>query len=669
MTKNNNTDMPKFLQMNAAPLELQAAKVEEGKTLPTFNMLAYTGGLIQPWGFDKQIVVDLAGMQYKTPLEVNYAHSSYAGVGHAEKIEVKENKLYASGVISRENDTAKDISQSGLNGFPWQASIGASIQEYYYAQPDTKINVNGQSFDGDIYIISKSELRHISFVEAGADGDTSAVIAAMAAQYNNPKQTGATQMTEKNKEPQEQVKVEAAKAEVQPETMAAKPKIGDITTEIRAEAVKEITRINKIKEVCADAEIQAKAVSEGWTPEKAELEFSKSELTKIRASRPDVKNIEPKKESATVDAKVFEINAMRAAGIPSAKIEAKYNEQQLEAADKTRRQGLTELIEAASGVPLGRYPRDAQGQKTWLQAAFSSLSLPGILGNVANKLLWEGYNSVDQTWREISKVSSVSDFKESERYRLTEAMKFEKVADGGEIKHGQVGEIKYTNKAETYGKMISITRQMLINDDLGAFADVPAAMGIGAADGLNDIFWALWLANGSDFFGTTNSNIVEGTAYALSMAGLKAAREKFMKQTKPNGSPLGMRPEILLVPTELEDVANQLMMSEMLNETTTANKAKPMANIYRNAFKVVATPYLSNTTIHANGSATGYYLLGNPQRVPCIDVAFLNGVDKPTVEQADADFNTLGIQMRGYYDFGVALQDFRGGVWVTGVAE
>jgi hypothetical protein len=50
-------------------------------------------------------------------------------------------------------------------------------------------------------------------------------------------------------------------------------------------------------------------------------------------------------------------------------------------------------------------------------------------------------------------------------------------------------------------------------------------------------------------------------------------------------------------------------------------------------------------------------------------VAFLNGIDKPTVEQADADFNTLGIQLRGYYDFGVALQDFRGGVKVTGEVD
>jgi hypothetical protein len=370
-----------------------------------------------------------------------------------------------------------------------------------------------------------------------------------------------------------------------------------------------------------------------------------------------------------VDAKVFEINAMRAAGINSKVIEAKYSEQQLEASDKMRRHGLTEMIEAASGVQLGRYPRDAGGQKAWLQAAFSSLSLPGILNNVANKVLWESYSGVDQAWREIAKVSSVSDFKTSERYRFTDALKFEKVAPDGELKHGSVGEIKYTNKAETYGIMISINRQMLINDDLGAFAEIPAGIGMGAADALNEIFWDLWIANADDFFGNDNNNILHGTGNVLSFSGIGEAKTLFMQQTKPNGSPLGVRPEILLVPTELEDTALSLMQADNLNELTTANKAKPMKNIYKGAMRVVSTPYLSNTAINSDASTTAWWMLGNPQRIPTIDVAFLNGVDRPTVEQADADFNTLGIQLRGYYDFGVALQDFRGGVKVTGEVD
>ena len=44
------------------------------------------------------------------------------------------------------------------------------------------------------------------------------------------------------------------------------------------------------------------------------------------------------------------------------------------------------------------------------------------------------------------------------------------------------------------------------------------------------------------------------------------------------------------------------------------------------------------------------------------------GQESPTIETAEADFNTLGVQMRGYRDFGVALQDPRGGLKVKGEA-
>jgi len=109
------------------------------------------------------------------------------------------------------------------------------------------------------------------------------------------------------------------------------------------------------------------------------------------------------------------------------------------------------------------------------------------------------------------------------------------------------------------------------------------------------------------------------------------------------------------------------MTALQVNETTTANKPKPSNNPHAGKFDVVSSTYLSNTSF-SGASSSGWYLMGDPNRIPTIEVAFLGGVDRPTVERADADFNTLGIQFRGYIDFGVKEQDYRGALLMKGVA-
>ncbi|MDR1384641.1 MAG: hypothetical protein LBJ67_12485 [Planctomycetaceae bacterium] len=64
-------------------------------------------------------------------------------------------------------------------------------------------------------------------------------------------------------------------------------------------------------------------------------------------------------------------------------------------------------------------------------------------------------------------------------------------------------------------------------------------------------------------------------------------------------------------------------------------------------------------------SATAWYLLADPLWLASLEVAFLGGQDRPTVERADADFNILGVQFRGYIDFGVKEQDWRGALQVS----
>jgi hypothetical protein len=672
------------------PLTVEAADDPE-KKMPRFRMVAYTGGVMRITGFPHPVVVDLEGLAIdRQDIPVRLDHNPRQGVGHTQRVLVENGQVVAEGLISRDTSWARDVAKSGVNGFPWQASIGAAVVDAEFVPNGQRITVNGRTFDGPLHVVRKAVLKEISFVDSGADAATSARIAATSketrsmdentnttaqddAQQDAGQTDGNTQAADTATEAPTRTDSKSATQEpTAPKSQAQTPGTvnasaadtsgGDPVTDMRRRMAAETRRVEAIRKVCAGKhpDLEAKAIEEGW-------DESRTELHVLRASRPQVPAVASQPRNTSPQ--VFEAVALMASGLPNSRIEAVYDESILEAADKLRGVGIQEFCELASGQRLPRFRRDASG---WLQAAFSTTSLPGILSNIANKMLLEGYNYVEDAWRSIAKIASVNDFKEHTRYRMTGSFQFQQVGPDGELKHGQLGEQQFGQKADTHGIMFALTRQMIINDDMGAFTDIPRQIGMGAAEAIADAVWGLWLSNpvqsdGKAFFHADHKNYAEGADTALSVDGLTDAEVTFGKQVKPNGKPLGIRASTLLVPTALKVPAEMLMKSIQLNETTTANKAKPSANPHVGKFDVVSSVYLSNPTF-VGASDKAWYLLADPNRLPAIEVAFLNGVDRPTVEKTDADFNTLGVMFRGFIDFGVREQDHRGALKMKGEA-
>ena len=694
------SERPNYLTFRC-PLTVEAGDGGE-KQMPRFRMVAYTGGVMRIAGFPHPVVVDLEGLAIdRQDIPVRLDHNPRQGVGHTQRVVIENGQVIAEGLVSRDTSWARDVAKSGVNGFPWQASIGAAVVDAEFIPNGQSVTVNGRTFDGPVHVVRKAILKEISFVDSGADTATSARIAARrrqdyGGQADSKEQTSmdgndtnttqdkvrqdtsqtdvqtsdtdapkdTTQAPEPDASPAQEPKP-PAKPTPTPDTVNASASAADDpVTQMRQRMAGETRRVEAIHKICNPAggakhpDIEAKAIEEGW-------DESKTELHVLRASRPQVPAVTTRPLNA--GPQVFEAVALMASGLPGSKVEAIYAEPILEAADKLRGVGIQEFCELASGRQLPRFRRDASG---WLEAAFSTTSLPGILSNIANKMLLEGYNYIEDAWRRIAKIASVNDFKEHTRYRMTGSFQFQQVGPDGELKHGKLDEQKFGQKADTHGIMFALTRQMIINDDMGAFTDIPRQIGMGAAEAIADAVWGLWLSNpvqadGKAFFHADHDNYVAGADTALTVDGLTDAEVLFGKQTKPNGKPLGMPAGLLLVPTALKVPAEMLMKSLQLNETTTANKAKPSANPHVGKFDVVSSVYLANTSF-TGASSKAWYLLADPNRLPAIEVAFLNGVDRPTVEKTDADFNTLGIQFRGYIDFGVREQDHRGALKMKG---
>ena len=655
-----------------APLNVEAAAGPDGQGQRPrrFHMDAYSGAPMAVGGWRFPVVVDLNGLTVRGGAKVYLDHDRAARVGHIEGLQVENGALRVSGMISSTSQAAREVVADADNGYPWQASIGATVIDAEFVGEGKTVNVNGREVAGPVNVARRAILSEVSFVGSGADDQTRASIAAGAAKENVAMET--TQKTEgvETKTGAEtpppaapEVKAQAPEATV-PQAgavvVAADP-VADMRTKVAAEK----TRIAAIEKVCGDkhAEIAATAIKDGWDETRTELEV-------LRASRPKAPAahvIDPSTSGTVLEAACF-----LSAGLSG--VEKMYEEKTLDAASRRFRGGIglqELLLEAAwANGYTGRSFRDSRAV---LRAAFgkdivaglSTIDIGGILSNVANKFLLEGFFSVERTWRNICAVRNVGDFKTVTSYRLIGTDQYQPVAPGGELKHGTLGQEQYTNKADTFGLLLGIDRRDMINDDLGAITLVPRKLGRGSGLKINDVFWTIFLGN-SDFFKVANKNYLAGADTVLTIDGLTKAEVSFLDQVDSDGKPIGIMPSILLVPTALSAMGTQLFKSLEIRDTTASTKY-PIGNPHQGKFRAEVSRYLGNTK-YTGASAKAWYLLADPNDLPVIEVAFLNGQESPTIETAEANFNILGIEMRGYHDFGCSLQDPRGGCKSKGEA-
>lgn len=687
---------------------VEAAGPDGQAPVKKFSIVGYTGGMIRLNDWPYPVVVDLEGMAIpRQQIPTLMSHDREKIVGHTTGIVKQQKKLLLEGVMSGHSDTeqtpsavaAREVVRMARNQFNWQASIGASPDKTQFVPAGESFRANGQRFDGPAYLVSKSTLAEISFVAIGADMNTSANVAATAAtstilgglsmefsQWLAAKgldQAAFAALPEAIRaslQSQHAAETKPAPAPAPAATVqAAAPqttfdqKIAAIEAEsLRIEYIRERTaeacaanvgnpaKIQQLRELCATA-IEDKGTDKG-----------KFDLALLRADRQMGPVIYQASEKP-LDEEILAAAICATGKLP--KYEEKFSERVLDAAHKHFPRGInlkSLLFEAARRN--SNYRGSLNDDVALCRAAFvnaagpSSIAVPGILSNVANKFLASGFLYTEQAWRQISKIRTANDFKQMSTYRLTGSNKFKKVAPGGEIKHGTLSELTYTNQVDTYGIMIGMDRRDIRNDDLGAFTSIPQELGRGAGDNLNEVFWTEYLDD-STFYPTDKSllNYDDGaTDSVLSLAGLENADTLFALQTKPDGTPLGVMPAILLVPRALRATATTLMAAAptaAAQSTATTTLHNPWAGM----FQVVSSVYLQSSAI-TGYSATAWYLLADPMNIPTIEVAFLDGIETPTVETSEFEFDRLGLSMRAYMDWGCNKQEYRGGVKLKGAA-
>ena len=556
---------------------------------------------------------------------VLFNHDRDAVVGHIEKVWLEDNRGKAL-VRFDTDEQSETIFQKVQSGTLQGVSVGYAINRYEVLEDEDTKSTNGR-FNGPSYVVTDWEPLEISIVSVPADPTVGVGRSAEEIHTSIDTQEDNTRMDqEKNLEVQEiksaPVETGLTQADLQKAMEQERKRTSEITALFRDfdvegadEAIVMGVSVDEARAMVMD---QLRARNKGVS-----VTMGEAESDKFRAAAQDA--------------------VLMAAGIPVADAAPGANELRGYSMIELARESLQrENVKANFGdnMELAR------------QAINSTSTFPAIMSNLANKSVMTGFNEAETTFQIWAGKGSNRDFKEAARVALSEAGNLELVPEGGQFQQDFLGEASARTKVATYGKLFSLTRQAIINDDLGLFSKIATKYGSAAKRLVNKMVYAQLTGNvkmqdNIALFDTKHGNVA-GTGEALSVKAIAKAITAMRRQKGITGdATLNITPKYLVVPPELEMVAYQIVNSTAAVDGVNSGVVNP----YKGRFIVVADAELTDPD--------AWYLVADATQHDTIEVTYLNGVETPRLETRQG-FDVDGIEYKVAFDCGVSALDFRG---------
>lgn len=321
--------------------------------------------------------------------------------------------------------------------------------------------------------------------------------------------------------------------------------------------------------------------------------------------------------------------------------------------------------------PLLGYYRD-------FRESGSTSDFPNMLGNLMYRTLIDWARAVPDAWRSYATIGDLTDFRPATRVLGYEAEDLLPVDENGAYIDSQLADASYQLRLATYGRTFSITRKVIINDDLGFIKRQPQRFGRSAGRSIAQfVAQTLLEGNGNTYdanalFSVAHANLSTGGGSALSASNLQTAIAAMQDQTV-NGVQMSITPRWLLIPPALQFTARQILNSAtiVLAGTSGTVVERGNANVLSGLLGIIIDPFLS--------SNTAYYVLSDPAEAPAVEVAFLNGkqtpdllIERPTMQNLaggddpfEYEYDILRYKVR--YDYGGAVGLWWGSAKFSGV--
>ncbi|WP_242880151.1 ClpP-like prohead protease/major capsid protein fusion protein [Stenotrophomonas maltophilia] len=297
-------------------------------------------------------------------------------------------------------------------------------------------------------------------------------------------------------------------------------------------------------------------------------------------------------------------------------------------------------------------------------AVQTTSDFPVLLENVLHRVLVGAYNLQQFTWTRFCATGTLSDYRPHSRFHLSSFSDLKPVNEAGEYENGVLGDGEVeTIKGARKGRILQITPEVLVNDDLGAFVRITTALGQAAGRTIEkDVYDVLKqngglgpvMKDGHTLFHAEHGNIAAGAA--VSVDSFDAMRQMMALQMDPGGNDyLDISLSRFLGTVAMHGRATLVNNSEYNPDVTGKFQVN---NTSRATFSdIITSPRL--------GTGKGWYGFADPNVEPVIEVAFLNGVQTPVLEQ-ETNFRTDGLSWKVVHKYGVGAVGWRGAAFNPG---
>ncbi|MBL8908033.1 MAG: Mu-like prophage major head subunit gpT family protein [Rhizobiales bacterium] len=306
-----------------------------------------------------------------------------------------------------------------------------------------------------------------------------------------------------------------------------------------------------------------------------------------------------------------------------------------------------ECLQRSQISVIGLSPAD-----TITRALNTTSDFPAIFGNTANRSMRGAYEAAPAVLKSLARQTTAKDFREKTKIQLGGAPMLEKVGEAGEYKYGTMPEASSSYRIDTFGKIIGLSRQAIVNDDLGAFADLNAKFGQAAAEFEAQFLVSLLesgsgngptMSDGNPLFHTASHGNKAASGAAPGENTLSAGRLAMRKQKGIDGRAINVAPRYVLVPADIETATEKLLATIQPTKSSDVNP-------FGGKFELLVEARLS--------SATRWYLAGDPALIEGLEYSYLQGEEGPQIVTR-VGFDVDGVETKCRLDFGAAFVDWR----------